>query len=159
LVGVGDGVDDAAVAHFGDGAAAGVHGEIGAGDAAEFALVGAASAPAVDDEIAVGAGDDVVEFEDEIREGGEIHGHGLARAVFAVDGGGEGVVVPDVGVVEVGAVGVEIAGIESGEGVVDEFDVFLFGHLGWCPFVSSSGGCDLEFGWLPGIWKASPLKG
>ena len=91
--------------------------------------MGAASAPAVDDEIAVGAGDDVIEFKNEIGEGGEIHRHGLARAVFAVNGGGEGVVVPDVGVVEVGAVGVKIAGIESGEGVVDELDVFLFGHL------------------------------
>ena len=90
--------------------------------------MGAASAPAVDDEIAVGAGDDVIEFKNEIGEGGEIHGHGLAGAIFAVDGSGEGVVIPDVGVVEVGAVGIEIAGIESGEGVVDEFDVFLFSH-------------------------------
>jgi hypothetical protein len=143
LIGVGDGVDDAAVAHFGDGATASVHGKIAAGDAAKFALVGAASAPAVDDEIAIRAGDDVVEFEDEIGEGGEIHRHGLARAVFAVDGGGEGVIVPDVGVVEVGAVGVEVAGIERSEGVVDEFDVFLFGHGGWSPFV----------GWLrSGVW-------
>ena len=163
MVGVGDGMDDAAVAHFRDGAAAGVHGEIGAGDTAEFALVGAVGAPAVDDEVAVGAGDDVVEFENEIRESGEIHGHGLARAVFAVDRSGESVIVPDVGVVEVGAIGVEIAGIKSGKGVVDEFDVFLLGH-GGCVLSLRGGGSELGWllgpleslvpeGWATGLWR------